>query len=200
MHIVIDPGHCQQWTGATGRILQLKEHVVVLEIAQAMRTYFAGKGVTALLTHATAQCLNPTSKSHDLSARFNFAYSRHLPILSLHCNSAVDPRAHGYECYTLPGRDNSDNWASALLFFYKQMFPTQAMRTDMSDGDPDKETNLAVLRQRLAGGEIRNTGVLFELPFLSNPTEEKWLANKANYPQIVRALCDGTIAWLTKYT
>ena len=198
--IVLDPGHCARWAGASGKVLRVLEHVIVLNIALMMRKYFESQGVHAIMTHETDECLNRGSKVLDLSARFNFAYSRRLPIFSLHCNSAADPKAYGYECYTLPGQDQSDAWATSLLYHYKQAFPKQRIRADLRDGDPDKEANLAVLRHRTPNGELRNTGVLFELPFLSNPAEEAWLADQGNYPKIARVLCDGTIAWLRKYT
>lgn len=198
--IVLDPGHCARWAGAQGKRLGVLEHVVVFNIALLMRNYFESQGVHAIMTHETIDCLDEGSRVLDLSARFKFAYSRRLPIFSLHCNSAADPKAYGYECYTLPGQDQSDAWATSLLYHYKQAFPKQRIRADLRDGDPDKEANLAVLRHRTPNGELRNTGVLFELPFLSNPAEEAWLADQENYPKIARVLCDGTIAWLRKYT
>lgn len=196
--LVLDPGHCAKWTGARGLVRGTLEHLVVLDVCLIMRDFLATQGITALLTHSTPQGLDPRTKILDLAARFDFAYSRKLPIFSLHCNSATNPKAYGYECYTLPGQDISDTLAVAVLTHYQQMFPTQHMRADYGDGDADKETNLAVLRQKRGGIILKNSGVLFELPFLSNAAEENWLSDKNNYPKIARSLGDGIIAWLKK--
>ena len=112
-------------------------------------------------------------------------------MLSIHCNSVVDPRANGYEGYTLPGQNQSDVLADALLKSYGAAFPQIRLRADLRDGDLDKEADLLVLKAAPPG----LPKVLFELAFLSNQQEEAWLGNPANYPGIAAALGRGIENW-----
>jgi N-acetylmuramoyl-L-alanine amidase len=112
-------------------------------------------------------------------------------MLSIHCNSVADPRANGCECFTLSGQDASDLLADELLRSYRTSFPNIRLRADLRDGDLDKEADLLVLK----AAPPRLPKVLFELAFLSNPQEEAWLGDPANYPGIAAALGRGIENW-----
>lgn len=116
-------------------------------------------------------------------------------LISMHCNSAVDTRAHGYEGFTIPGQDISDGLASEMLRSYGAAFPHLSLRADMRDGDADKEADLRVIKRLTPG----IAGVLFELAFLSNKAEEAWLGDKRNYPMIAAALALGINRWASHF-
>ena len=100
--------------------------------------------------------------------------------------------ANGFEIYTTPGRDHSDQLATAIFEAWSRMFPHQRRRTDTSDGDPDKEANYLVLR------ECRVPAVLVEMAFISNPQEEAFLRSAANHDAMAAAVADGIEAWERK--
>lgn len=192
MKVLIDPGHGIPHAGAKGRILGIEERVVTLRIAHVAKSYLEGKGATVYLTRSTDLCLVKSDRTADLRARGVMAGRVGAnALLSIHCNSAADPRAHGYECFTLPGQDGSDILADALLRSYGRAFPQMRLRSDLRDGDLDKEMDLRVLHS----APPHLPKVLFELAFLSNPREEAFLGNSDNYPAIAAALGEGIMNW-----
>ena len=192
MKILIDPGHGIPHTGAKGRILGIEERIVTLRVAHVTKSYLESKGVTVYLTRSTDLCLVKSDRTADLRARGVMAGRVGAnALLSIHGNSSADPRAHGYECFTLPGQDESDVLADALLRSYGRAFPQMKLRADTRDGDLDKEMDLRVLRS--APPHIPK--VLFELAFLSNPVEEEFLGDSKNYPIIAAALGEGIMDW-----
>lgn len=192
MKILIDPGHGIPHTGAIGRILRIEERVVTLRVAHVLKSWLGARGNIAYLTRSTELCLIKSDRTADLRARGVMAgrIGAHL-LLSIHCNSVADPRANGYECYTLPGQDQSDPLAEDLLISYGLVFPKFRLRADRRDGDLDKEMDLRVLHS----APPHLPKVLFELAFLSNPAEEEFLGDSKNYPAIAAALGEGIMSW-----
>lgn len=72
-----------------------------------------------------------------------------IPLLiSFHNNAAANTgwsKATGIEVFTTPGQTKSDKYATLALDILHRYFPTVKLRTDESDGDPDKEANFTVL-------------------------------------------------------
>lgn len=192
MKILIDPGHGIPHAGATGRVLGVKEHIVALRVAHVTKSYLESKGITVYLTRSTELCLVKSDRVSDLRARGVMAGRVGAnALLSLHCNSVADPRANGYEGYTLPGQDQSDVLADSLFKSYGRAFPQIRLRSDLRDGDLDKEMDLRVLHS----APPHLPKVLFELAFLSNPREEAFLGNSDNYSAIAAALGEGILTW-----
>lgn len=190
--ILLDPGHGIPHTGAKGRVLGIEERIVTLRVCFTLKSWLESHGHVVYLTRTTDQCLIKSDRSADLRARGVMSGRLGVNCLvSIHCNSAADPRANGYECFTLPGQDISDNLAILILKSYGSVFPHLKLRADMSDGDMDKETDLLVLKS--AAPKIAKC--LFELAFLSNRAEEEWLSNPGNYPAIAAAIGTGICNW-----
>jgi N-acetylmuramoyl-L-alanine amidase len=55
--------------------------------------------------------------------------------------------ARGWSVYTSPGETKSDDIATVFYEVMKKIFPDQKFRTDLSDGDVDKEAKFWVLRK-----------------------------------------------------
>lgn len=192
MKVLIDAGHGLPHTGAKGRILGIEERIVTLRIAHVTKSWLEAQGVTAYLTRTTDLCLVKSDRTADLRARGVMAGRIGADLLlSLHCNSSADPRANGHEGYTLPGQDASDLLAEYILKSYGAAFPQIRLRSDLRDGDLDKEMDLRVLRS----APPHLPKVLFELGFLSHPEEEEFLGDSKNYPAIAAALGQGIINW-----
>lgn len=81
-------------------------------------------------------------------SRVNELYKLHNCILlSIHNNAAGDGKkwykASGFEVYTSPGNTSSDKLAEIL--YQEAEYEGIKIRTDLSDGDKDKEKNFTVL-------------------------------------------------------
>jgi len=73
-------------------------------------------------------------------------------VFSLHNNAAGNgsawTNATGVEIWTCKGQTESDKLASVIINELKANFSSLAFRSDMSDGDPDKEENFTVLMSK----------------------------------------------------
>ena len=189
MRVVIDPGHGAPDPGARGRIAN--EADINLDVAIELSKILSSMGIVAPLTRSGPKRIHRDNRNVDLSSRPAMANRLKADaFISIHCNGAVAPEANGFEIYTTPGQNNSDKLATAIFESWKEAFPAQKKRTDYSDGDPDKEANLKVLR------ETRCPSCLLELGFISNPQEEKFLLNKLNQEMMALAIAKGIIKYL----
>ena len=92
--------------------------------------------------------LVPGVKDVDLPKRCEMANNlkSQLPkiIISVHGNAAGVESAMGYEVYTSPRQTKSDDVAT-IFFNMAQEHTDLRMRSDFSDGDPDKESRFYIL-------------------------------------------------------
>lgn len=189
MRVVVDPGHGAPDPGARGRIAN--EADINLDVAIELSKILSSMGIIAPLTRSGPKRIHRDNRNVDLSSRPAMANRLKADaFISIHCNGAVSPEANGFEIYTTPGQNNSDKLATAIFESWKEAFPAQKKRTDYSDGDPDKEANLKVLR------ETRCPSCLVELGFITNLQEEKFLLNKLNQEMMALAIAKGIIKYL----
>ena len=107
-------------------------------------------------------------------------------MLSLHCNSVADPRANGYEGYTLPGQDQSDVLAIRFLKVMVRAFPQIRLRSDLRDGDLDKEMDLRVTLRAAPCRKCYSKAGLFI------PPGRRGFSGQLGYPAIAAALGEGS--------
>ena len=189
MKVVIDPGHAGRNIdpGAVNGSTGLQEADVALVISRQVANYLLNVGYEVKLTRTEWE----QEETDDLSYRTALANDWGADIfISLHCNSAANESAEGYEVWTSPGQTEGDRLATCI---YKQIaaeFPDRAGRTDYSDGDPDNESRFYVLVYTDA------PACLVEMAFISNDEEAALLANAAWWDRYARAIARG----VTDYT
>lgn len=76
--------------------------------------------------------------------RANIWGSEGCAYLSIHANAGG---GSGYEVFTSKGETKSDRMADIFFSEFEREFPDVKMRSDMIDGDVDKEINFYVLRE-----------------------------------------------------
>ena len=184
MKIVIDPGHAGRSIdpGAVNAATGMQEADVALVISRLVESYLLAVGYEVKLTRSGWE----QAKTDDLSYRTTLANDWGADIfISLHCNSASNPSAKGYEVWTSPGNTQGDRLATCI---YKQIaveFPDRVGRTDYSDGDLDKESRFYVLVHTDA------PACLVEMAFISNDEEAALLADAAWQDRYARAIARG---------
>ena len=189
MKVVIDPGHAGRNIdpGAVNATTGLQEADIALVISRQVANYLLNVGYEVKLTRTEWE----QEETDDLSYRTALANDWGADIfISLHCNSAANESAEGYEVWTSPGQTEGDRLATCI---YKQIaaeFPDRAGRTDYSDGDPDNESRFYVLVYTDA------PACLVEMAFISNDEEAALLANAAWWDRYARAIARG----VTDYT
>lgn len=130
---------------------------------------------------------DPTDKS--LADRVKFA--NRLPdkasclYVSIHNNAGG---GEGTEIFTSKGQTQSDIYAEKILDAIQLKFPTRKIRTDMKDGDKDKEENFYVLKQTIM------PAVLIEYGFFDNRKDYEFLSNPCNIDLLAQATIAGILS------
>ena len=102
MRVVVDPGHAGRNIdpGAVNATTGLQEAGVALSVSRLVEKYLLAVGYEVKLTRIDWE----QAETDDLSYRTALANDWGADIfISLHCNSAENPRAEGYEVWTSPG-------------------------------------------------------------------------------------------------
>ena len=184
MRVVIDPGHAGRNVdpGAVNAAMGLQEADIALMISRLVENYLLKVGYEVKLTRTERE----QAETDDLSYRTALANGWAADIfISLHCNSAANQSAEGYEVWTSPGNTLGDKLATCIYGQIAGEFPDRAGRTDYSDGDPDKESRFYVLVHTDA------PACLVEMAFVSNDAEAALLANAAWQDRYARAIARG---------
>ena len=115
--------------------------------------------------------------------------------VSIHVNaSSNDGKWHnatGWEIYTSKGKTEADNLATYIYNAAKNNFKNaQKLRTDFSDGDPDKEAEFYVLKHTSC------PAVLTENFFQDNKQDVDYLTSDLGFHQIVRTHVEGILSYI----
>ena len=181
MKIAIDPGHAggNVDPGAVG-VVGVPESVVVLQMAEKLAEKLQQHGYETMLTRT----YEGDAASDSLRYRANLANEWGADIfLSLHCNSFGSEAARGFEIWTAPGQNRSDDLATRIFNEVQTAFPDMPMRADYYDNDPDKEERFTVLVA------TDMPAALIEFGFISNPEDGARLID----PQWQDAMLDAVI-------
>ena len=184
MKIVIDPGHAGRNIdpGAVNKISGLQEADITLMIAKLLENGLLEDGHEVKMTRNDWE----EEETDDLSYRTALANSWGADIfISLHCNSAENENAKGYEIWTSPGDTLGDRLATCVYEEIAETFPDMPGRVDYSDGDPDKEARFYVLLHTEA------SACLIEMAFISNAEEASLLADVEWQEKYAKAIAQG---------
>ncbi len=144
--------------------------------------------VNRLIEMLTAERINyvnivPELEDISLNERVKRANSYHSQssciYVSIHANAGG---GKGYEVYTSTGTTYSDKVATVLYQEFENQFPDIKMRSDVSDGDVDKEANFYVLKN------TKMPAALTENFFMDNEQECKnYLMSREGRDRIAQA-------------
>lgn len=186
--IVIDPGHGGYDPGAVGPS-GMQEKVVALAVAVKLADILAAAGADVKLTRDSDNV--PWDPDSDLAERVRISNEFGADaFVSVHANAATNPQAKGMEVWTTRGQTAADLIAESIANALQSAFQLLIFRSDMSDGDQDKEANYYVLRYTDA------PAVLVELAFITNPTEEDLLKTPNFQEKAARAIAEGLAGYL----
>ena len=129
-------------------------------LMEKMTTY----GLRYMQIHEPARDLSLFSRVNKVNY-YNRDYENCI-LISIHANAG---RGHGWEVFTSVGETDSDKIASIFASEFALEFPFYRIRTDMSDGDVDKEAPFQVLKK------TNCPAILTENFFMDNEEECKEL-------------------------
>lgn len=122
--------------------------------------------------------------------------------VSIHNNAAGNGtqwlHASGWEAWTSRGQTQGDKLADCLYEAAEKVLgglglDNLKIRKDMSDGDPDKESDFYVIKKS------KCAAALTENFFMDNKVDVAWLESRAGFDAIVRIHVDGIIRYNNKY-
>ena len=184
MKIVIDPGHAGRNVdpGAVNRSSGLQEADVALAVSQIIAMELVQVGHEVKLTRTEWEQV----ETDELGFRTSLANDWGADVfVSIHCNSAANPAAKGYEIWTSPGETQGDVLATCIYAQIAMEFPDRTGRADYSDGDPDKESRFYVLVHTDA------PACMVELAFISSDEEAALLSDEKWQGRYAQAIAKG---------
>lgn len=186
--VVIDAGHGGRDPGAVGRS-GLAEKEITLDIALRLRRFFSRVGVYVVMTRESdldygemGDLSRGTRKSRDLAYRTGIANRSGADLLlSIHANSFPQSIWSGAQCFYDTVNPESKELAVAVQ-------DELAARLGPNRRRPVAADYLILKATRMPS-------VTVEVGFMSNPREERLLADAAYREQLAEAIFAGTVAF-----
>lgn len=98
--------------------------------------------------------------------------------------------ATGWSCYTSPGQTGGDELATCLYRAAEKYLVGRKIRTDYSDGDPDKEAGFFILNR------TKCPAALVECGFMDNRDELEFLRSPEGRKEMVAVIVEGVINYI----
>lgn len=177
--IVLDPGHGGSDSGAVGPG-KTQEKDDTLAIAMKVKSLLENGGAKVVMTRTTdVDVYGPNASGVDeLGARCDVANTRKADLfLSIHCNSFTNSSVNGAATYYYPKSDYDLLFAQALQNSYIQATGLQDRGTFQANFYVVKHTTMPA--------------ALIELAFISNPDEEKKLADNQFQQTMAQGIAQG---------
>ena len=199
-NVVIDPGHGGNDPGATARTGQLNEADINLLIAQSVQARLAEKNaqyveqVNVTMTRTTNSNPGGTngSQTESLQARTNISQAANPALfVSIHVNSATNTNADAVHVITQPSTQTANSNQISQPLVNNAILSLTGV-TITNHGVSQTTQNLAVLR-----AQPYTPGVLIEVGFITNPTQETNLNDQEYLNSIGIAIADAI--WNTLY-
>lgn len=203
MKILIEAGHGNPpLTGAGSKQSpdgRLKEYVYCREIVAEVVKRLNAQGYDALNTVPEDGDIRLGERVSRVNAWCDRLGARNVLFVSIH-NNAAPPNdnkwhtARGWEAWTSPGQTNGDKLAECLYDAAVRHLPKGTpIRTDMTDGDRDKEAKFTVLTG------TKCAACLTENLFQDNRQDVDYLLSAEGREAIINLHVDGIKAYVEKY-
>ena len=192
MKILIDNGHGIDTKGKRSPDGRLLEYAYAREIALRLENELKAIGYDAerIVTEENDIPLKERCcRVNDICKSLG---TGNVILISVHCNAAGDDgkwhTGHGWEAWTSVGNTKADILATHLYAAAERKgFKT---RKDMTDGDPDKEGHLYILKHTLC------PAVLTENLFQDNREDDEYLLSEVGKQAIVKLHVDGVESYI----
>lgn len=192
MVYLIDNGHGMETPGKRSPIFSGQKQILEYEYARRLALEVI-KGLRAndidcdFLVRETSD-ISLTERCRRVNEIVKQHGRKNVLVVSIHLNAAKNNTATGWEIHTYSGQSISDVYASIFHKNAKNILGVDAkMRGDWSDGDPDFDSNFAILRDTLC------PSVLTENMFMTNEKDVKKLNTPAFFDKLVKLHVDSIL-------
>ena len=202
MIVLFDNGHGITTDGKRSVDGRLREYAYARKVVREVVKRLKALGVDARILVPEDADIPLGERANRVNAVCDRVGANRVCLVSVHLNAAGNGKqwmnATGWEAWTTKGQTQGDKLADCLYDAAESMlggmFPgVLKIRTDMTDGDRDKEENWTILyRSKCAA-------VLTENFFMDNKADVAWLESDAGFDAIVRLHVEGVMAYIRKY-
>lgn len=202
MIVLFDNGHGITTDGKRSVDGRLREYAYARKVVREVVKRLKALGVDARILVPEDADIPLGERANRVNAVCDRVGANRVCLVSVHLNAAGNGKqwmnATGWEAWTTKGQTQGDKLADCLYDAAESvlggMFPgVLKVRTDMTDGDRDKEENWTILyRSKCAA-------VLTENFFMDNRADVAWLESDAGFDAIVRLHVEGVMAYIRKY-
>ena len=201
MKILVEAGHGNP--PLTGRGSKqspdgrIKEYVYCREIVAEVVKRLRAQGYDAENTVPEKGDISLGERCARVNAWCDRLGAKNVVFVSIHNNAAGCGQwmsARGWEAWTSKGQTMGDKLADCLYDAAQKYLPHGTkIRTDLTDGDRDKEGNLAVVRG------TRCAACLTENLFQDNKEDVEYLLSPEGREAIIKLHVEGIKAYIAKY-
>jgi N-acetylmuramoyl-L-alanine amidase len=196
MKILIDAGHGIDTPGKRSPDWSFMEYLWNRQVADLVLARLKAGGMDADLVVTETNDITLRTRAMRVNRVCDRLGAKNVILVSIHANAAGNglfwTTATGWECYTSPGKTQSDALAECFYKAFSQAFPEKRMRRDTSDGDSDKESNFYILTK------TKCPAVLLENFFYDNRMECQWLLLQSTKERVADAIVEGIKTYLNK--
>lgn len=173
LRLVIDPGHGGEDPGAVHAAMGLREADVAVRIGHVLKAI--------LDTHPEFETAltREADRTVALRERTDLANAHDAYLLSIHCNAAGDPRAHGTEvwCFAETEVDGGESGGYRIARAVRDELIALGLRDRGVKTIYDRRKEKYVARRLWVLRKTRRPAVLVECAFISNPEEARLLGD-----------------------
>lgn len=192
MKILIDNGHGIDTAGKCSPDGSLREYKYAREIAERIVSELKKQGFDAERVVTEENDISLSERCRRVNSVCDRVGTKNVILVSVHCNAAGNGsqwmNARGWEAWTSVGQTAADKLADCL---YKAAEETDfKIRKDTTDGDPDKEGHLYILKH------TKCPAVLTENLFQDNKEDVAFLLSEKGKETIVSLHVKGIIDYL----
>ena len=195
--IILGTAHQKSIPGKGSPDGKFKEYKYSREVVSAIKSVLENMGYQVFIDIEDDDLKLPQSKELCLRCKIVNDLCKHYGkgiYVSVHVNAAAsDGKWHegtGWEVFTSVGKTKSDDLATCIYNAAKYNNKNMKMRTDFSDGDPDKEAHLYVLKH------TECPAVLTENFFQDNKKDVDYLLSDEGFHAIVRLHVEGILKYI----
>lgn len=198
MKILIDNGHGENTAGKRSPDGRLREYRYCREIAEEVVRQLKSQGYDAEQIVTENADISLGERCNRVNAWCDRLGSKNVCLVSIHNNAAGSGAAwmtaRGWEAWTSKGQTQGDKLADCLYDAAQKYLPSGTkIRTDMTDGDRDKESNFTILYRS------KCPACLTENLFQDNREDVDLLLSECGRAAIVRLHVEGIKAYVAKY-
>lgn len=190
MKVLIDNGHGENTPGKRSPDGRLREWSYTREIADMVVFGLRKRGIDA--ERIVREDIDVSLA--ERCRRVNEYKASEAILISIHCNAAGSGatwmQGHGWEAWTSVGQTKADKLATCLYGAAEKLLLGMAIRKDMSDGDPDKESQFYILKK------TNCPAVLTENLFQDNREDVDYLLSTEGKRMVTQIHIDGIIKYL----